>query len=73
MDGLSRLEYRGYDSAGVALTHGLEDDGSELTVVKAVGKLTNLEAALAETPTQPCRSAIGHTRWATHGLSLIHI
>lgn len=67
MDGLSRLEYRGYDSAGVALTHGLEDDGSELTVVRAVGKLTNLEAALAETPTQPCRSAIGHTRWATHG------
>jgi len=67
MDGLSRLEYRGYDSAGVALTHGEVDDGSELTVVKAVGKLTNLRAALAETPTAPSRSAIGHTRWATHG------
>ena len=67
MDGLSRLEYRGYDSAGVALTHGAHDDGSELTVVKAVGKLTNLRAALDQTPTAPACSAIGHTRWATHG------
>ncbi len=74
MDGLSRLEYRGYDSAGIAIT-GVEDsDGGpagSLTVVKAVGKLTNLRAALAELEAAggvpDSRSAIGHTRWATHG------
>ncbi len=76
MDGLSRLEYRGYDSAGVALAHDGDEgdpagrDGAVtggLTVLKAVGKLTNLRAALDQAETGPARSAIGHTRWATHG------
>lgn len=67
MGGLSRLEYRGYDSAGVALTHGAHDDGGELAIVRAVGKLERLREALAEETLAPSRSAIGHTRWATHG------
>ncbi|MEV0842620.1 glutamine--fructose-6-phosphate transaminase (isomerizing) [Actinocatenispora sera] len=66
VDGLRRLEYRGYDSAGVAV---VADD--EVRVVKRAGKLTNLTKALAELPpTDPLRAAtsgIGHTRWATHG------
>jgi len=65
IDGLRRLEYRGYDSAGVAVV----DDGALLTEKKA-GKLANLEKALAEAR-QPGIAAgntgIGHTRWATHG------
>ena len=71
LDGLSRLEYRGYDSAGVSLTHGQTPQEGPLTVIKAVGKLTNLRGALdrAEQAGQipASRSAIGHTRWATHG------
>jgi glucosamine--fructose-6-phosphate aminotransferase (isomerizing) len=67
MGGLKRLEYRGYDSAGVAIR-----DGSSLTVVRRAGKLANLEDALAEHADQgdPVRRGtlgIGHTRWATHG------
>jgi glucosamine--fructose-6-phosphate aminotransferase (isomerizing) len=62
MDGLKRLEYRGYDSAGVALLNG---DGV-LHVVKKSGKLAALEAAVALTlPKGTC--GIAHTRWATHG------
>ncbi len=62
LEGLRRLEYRGYDSAGIALV----DDGGELFVEKRAGKLANLQTAIADrTP----HAAIGlaHTRWATHG------
>ena len=62
LDGLRRLEYRGYDSAGVAVLSG---DG-ELMVERRAGKLANLEERLGETA-MPGTLAIGHTRWATHG------
>ena len=62
IEGLKRLEYRGYDSAGIAL---VDEDGA-LFVEKRAGKLANLTTAIADrTP----HAAIGlaHTRWATHG------
>ncbi len=64
MNGLRRLEYRGYDSAGIAV-NGPGFPRPE--VVKRSGKLTHLDRALQEHPLQPGTSAIGHTRWATHG------
>ena len=64
LEGLRRLEYRGYDSAGVAV---LADDAERLTVVRRAGKLGELEAALADAEPLPGHTAMGHTRWATHG------
>src|SRR4029079_597210 len=62
IEGLKRLEYRGYDSAGIALV----DEAGDLFLEKKAGKLSNLTTAIADrTP----HAAIGlaHTRWATHG------
>ena len=62
LDGLTRLEYRGYDSAGIAV---VGDDG-EVRVARSEGKLGNLTEKIALSP-PPGRFGIGHTRWATHG------
>ncbi len=64
LDGLSKLEYRGYDSAGLAVRNG--DKRAE--VVKATGKLKNLVEKTDSGKTLPGMCGIGHTRWATHGI-----
>jgi len=72
IDGLRRLEYRGYDSAGIALiasgrSGARGDQQGGLAVDKRAGKLANLEKAIADTPLPASTTGIGHTRWATHG------
>ena len=71
LEGLRKLEYRGYDSAGVAWRDG---DGDAVQTIRAVGNLDSLEAALERVPagtatatTLAPSAGIGHTRWATHG------
>lgn len=63
LQGLERLEYRGYDSAGVSFI----DDNNELRIYKKSGRLENLKMILSDQDTV-ARSCIGHTRWATHGV-----
>ena len=63
MEGLRRLEYRGYDSAGLAVLNGTE----KLKRVRTVGKVKMLQDALLESPTHG-KLGIAHTRWATHGV-----
>jgi glucosamine--fructose-6-phosphate aminotransferase (isomerizing) len=62
VEGLRKLEYRGYDSAGVAVVNG-----DHLDVRKKAGKLANLETLLGTDPLASSTIGIGHTRWATHG------
>ena len=64
IEGLRRMEYRGYDSAGIALVRAGE---GALAVDKRAGKLSNLEKSISEDPLPTSTTGIGHTRWATHG------
>ena len=67
VSGLKRMEYRGYDSAGVALEDHAEDGAVKLDVIRRVGKVQGLESELAAREDLTATCGIGHTRWATHG------
>jgi len=66
LEGLRQLEYRGYDSAGIATVHQSQPGGAALHCLRAEGKLVNLTARF-EAQGAPGLCGIGHTRWATHG------
>ena len=61
LEGLKKLEYRGYDSAGVALMN------NDVQIIKSIGKISNLEEKLSKAKLIKCDMGIAHTRWATHG------
>ena len=62
LEGLEKLEYRGYDSAGIAVA-----EDSKFRIIKTKGRLTNLESLVASQKMSQSTTGIGHTRWATHG------